>query len=593
MEESPVQLKSSHEELGGMRTLSSMISLLPPLMRRFLLFAAMIFAVSSFLLLAKFNDQFLVEVPERGGKLSEGIIGRPRFINPVIAKSDADRDMSELIYSGLLRATPEGVLVSDLAEEYEVSPDGLVYTFRLRPDLVWHDGESITTADVLFTITKARDPGLIIKSPRRASWEGVEVEVIDPLTISFKLKQPYAPFLEITTMGIIPKHIWQNVPNDEFDVAYYNIQPIGSGPYRVQAVVQDNDKGLPKYYDLVAFKRYARGEPYITNLRIVFFGNNKELGQAYANKTIDQMHTLEPELAESLEKAGAHIERAPLPRIFALYFNQNQQPIFADAAVRKALAVAVNKNKIVDDILFGYGRTIDGPLPFLQSANQSEDATSLPEDKILMAQGILESAGWAPNALGIYEKINKSKKTITTLEFSISIPDVAELKKAGELIKSDWEKMGARVTLRIFEPSSFATEVLTPRKYDVLFFGQIIGRTPDPYSYWHSSQRNAPGLNVALYANKKVDSLLESVRKERDIIKRTELLEKFIEELSNDTPAVFVYSSDFLYATSDKVRGIHTGLITTESERFLGIENWHINSERVWRWFSDKMVRPK
>jgi peptide/nickel transport system substrate-binding protein len=569
-----------------------LIAVLPKWLRRLFLLSALVAIMSSFILLARLNDRFLVEVPEHGGTLTEGIIGRPRFINPVIAKSDADRDMTELIYSGLLRAKPDGTLTPDLASSYVISPDGLTYTFTLRPELLWHDGEPITTADVSFTIDKVRDQGLAIKSPRRASWEGVTVEVPDPLTIVFRLKQPYAPFLESTTMGILPKHIWNNVPDDEFDVTYYNIKPIGSGPYRVQSVVQDKDNGLPLYYDLVAWKHYAKGEPYIATLRMMFFGNNKELTQAYSDHTIDQMHTIEPALAGQLEKAGATIERSPLPRIFALYFNQNQQPLLGDKAVRQALALAVNKQNIVDTVLNGYGRTIDGPLPFLATQPPTETAALSESERILAAKHILEVGGWAPNVLGIYEKTDKKKKTVTALSFSISIPDVPELRHAAELVKSDWEKIGARVTLRVFESSSFTTEVLAPRKYDVLFYGQILARTPDPYAYWHSSQRNAPGLNVALYTNKKVDTLLESARKELDPTVRNQLLTQFVTELNNDVPAVFIYSPDFLYATGQNVHGLEAGLITTESERFLDVENWYINSERVWKWFSDRMVRP-
>jgi peptide/nickel transport system substrate-binding protein len=171
------------------------------------------------------------------------------------------------------------------------------------------------------------------------------------------------------------------------------------------------------------------------------------------------------------------------------------------------------------------------------------------------------------------------------------MPDVPELRKAGELMKADWEKLGASVTLKVFEPSTFAAEVLSPRKFDALFYGQINGRVPDPFAYWHSSQRNAPGLNVALYANKNIDKFLEDARKESDPVDRTLLLTKFVIEIANDTPAVFVYSPDFLYATSEKVRGMHTGLITTESERFLDVMNWYIESEQVWKWFADKMTR--
>jgi len=303
------------------------------------------------------------------------------------------------------------------------------------------------------------------------------------------------------------------------------------------------------------------------------------------------MHTIEPALAESLEKTGAHIERAPLPRIFALYFNQNQQPIFAEKAVRKALATAIDKDDIVNKVLLGYGRTIDSPLPF-SSTETDNISTSTPESRIVDAQNILAKAGWAPNALGIQEKTDKKKKIVSTLEFSISIPDVPDLRLAADMVKADWEKIGAHVTIRTFESSSFTTEILSPRKYDVLFYGQILGRTPDPFPYWHSSERNAPGLNVALYINKKVDKLLEDARKEKDDTHRADLLSQFAAEIKNDTPAIFIYSPDFLYATSNNIHGIHIGLITTESERFLGIENWYIQSEHVWKWFSDRMVRP-
>jgi peptide/nickel transport system substrate-binding protein len=153
-------------------------------------------------------------------------------------------------------------------------------------------------------------------------------------------------------------------------------------------------------------------------------------------------------------------------------------------------------------------------------------------------------------------------------------------------MKSDWEKLGASVTLKVFDQSTFTAEILAPRKYDILFYGQVIGRIPDLFAYWHSSQRNAPGLNIALYANKNVDKLLEDARKEGDTDRRTAFLKKFLTEIDNDTPAVFTYSPDFLYARGGAVRGMHIGLITTESERFLDIQHWYVGSERVWKWFA-------
>lgn len=569
--------------------LGTALAQLPFSLRAIFTAAFFVFIATTLALAISFSERFLVEIPRHGGTLVEGIIGRPRFINPVIAKSDADRDIAGLIYSGLLRATPAGGIVPDLAKDYLVSEDGLTYTFLLRDDLVWHDGEPITSADIAFTIEKVRDSGLAIKSPRRASWEGVVVATPDEKTVVFTIKQPYAPFLENATMGILPKHIWQNVPNEEFDVTYHNIEPIGSGPYRMGAIVRDDKKGLPSAYDLVAFKRYALGEPHITHLRIAFYGNNQELLAAYREHRVDQIHTLEPKDAAILEKAGNAIVRVPLPRTFAVFFNQNQQPVFADKAVRTALDLAINKERIVNDVLSGYGQPIDGPLPLVNLSTSASTTRILSASgDIAKAREVLESAGWVQNAANIYEKTDKKKKQVSLLQFSLAIPDVPELRAAAELMKADWESMGAQVTLKIFESSTFAGEVLSPRKFDALFYGQITGRVPDPSAYWHSSQRNAPGLNVALYANKNVDQILEEVRKETDFVERTLLLEKFVAEIAKDQPAVFVYSPDFLYAVSKKVRGMYTGLITTESERFLDVPYWYIESERVWEWFTKR-----
>jgi len=574
------------------RNLLTLLSSLSPLGKAIFVIAFFVFIITSFALLAKLNDRYLVEVPQSGGKITEGIIGRPRFINPIIAKSDADRDMAQLIYSGLMRATPGGELLPDLADNYTVSEDGLTYTFTLRDDLVWHDGEPITSADIAFTIDKVRDVALAIKSPRRASWDGVEVTTPDTKTVVFQIKQPYAQFLENATMGILPKHIWEDVPDEEFDVTYYNIEPIGSGAYRVGNIVRDNDKGLPLYYDLVAFKKYPGGEPYVSELRIMFFGNTNELSQAYTNHTIDQIHTIEPDFAQEIEKTGKHIERAPLPRVFGIYFNQSQQPILANKEVRKAIAMGINKERIVSEVLSGYGRTVSGPLSTLENTEEAV-AENNPDLRTQEARDILEKDGWVLNAANVYEKTDKKKKTVTLLEIAISVPDVAELKEAAGLIKEDWEKIGVHVVLKVFEQASFTTEVLSPRKYDAIFYGQITGRNPDPYAYWHSSQRNAPGLNIALYANKNVDKILESARKEEDEAERAILLQKFNDAIKEDIPAVFIYSPDFLYAIGSSVRGMHTGLITTESERFLDINDWYVRSERVWKIFADRMTRTR
>ncbi len=229
---------------------------------------SIILSGSALLLLLNLHNQFLVTIPTHGGSMTEGIIGSPRFINPLLAISDADRDLTQLVFSGLLRATPGGELIPDAADSYTVSPDGLTYTFTLKDNLTFHDGTPISTEDVAFTIERAQDPS--IKSPKRANWDSVAVEVVSDKEIRFILKQPYAPFLENTTLGILPKHIWKNVLPEAFPLSFVNVEPIGNGPYRVKNSIRDSS-GIPQKYVLKSFENYPLGEPYIDTLELVFF----------------------------------------------------------------------------------------------------------------------------------------------------------------------------------------------------------------------------------------------------------------------------------------------------------------------------------
>lgn len=223
-----------------------------------LLFAILTFATltSGFILLYRINSLFLVEIPSSGGEIIEGVVGSPRFINPLLALSDVDRDLSALLYVGLMRPSSDGVLKPALASGYSVSDDGLKYRFFLRDDNVFSDGSPLTADDVVFTIKAIQNQ--TFKSPRYPNWEGVEVEKINDYTVEFTLPQAYAPFLENTTVGILPKHIWEKATPEEFPLSNYNIEPIGAGPYKVSSI-QRGDSGIPEGYTLIPNKHFTLG----------------------------------------------------------------------------------------------------------------------------------------------------------------------------------------------------------------------------------------------------------------------------------------------------------------------------------------------
>jgi len=536
-------------------------------------------AVSTLSLISQINKNFLINVPAKGGNFTEGVVGSPRFINPLLAISNADRDILALVYSGLMKATPEGQLIPDLAESYSISEDGLTYTFILRDDATFHDGTPVTTEDIGFTIRTSLDN--VIKSPKRANWEGVAVNIVDEKQIQFVLKTPYSPFLENTTLGILPKHIWGKIDPEQFAFSQFNIEPIGSGPYKITSTKMDSS-GILERYEFKSFNNYTLGEPYIPNLAIKFYPNEETLINAYNKKAIESINTISPEKAKKLEEAGNRIESVPLPRIFGIFFNQNKNSIFTDAMVRKALNKSIDREKIISQVLSGYGTPIYGPVP---TTSQYFDESIEGETDVQEAIDILEDDGWKINEeTKVREKT--IKKITTPLELTLTTSDAPELKTISEMVKADWEKIGAKVSLKIFESGDLNQNIIRPREYDALLFGEIIGRDMDLFAFWHSSQRNDPGLNIAMYTNSSVDKSLEQTRATGDEDIRKDNYTKFQKEIAKDTPAVFVYSPDFIYVMPEKIKGISLGQIIMPSERFLDVHNWYIETENIWKIFS-------
>jgi peptide/nickel transport system substrate-binding protein len=256
-----------HREVPHFSRFESLLRTFSPGERMVLYIFIALLAVSALAQLARANALVSTNMPVQGGSFTEGVVGSVRFINPLLALSGPDKDLSTLVYSGLMRATPDGSHIPDLAKAYEISQDGTVYTFFLRPDLSFHDGTPLTSADVLFTIQRAQNPD--IKSSRRADWEGVSVSAPDPQTVVFTLPHAYAPFLENTTLGILPKHIWESVPADEFPFHPRNTDPIGSGPYKVAKVVT-TPTGSAARYELSAFSKFALEKTYLQKITFLF-----------------------------------------------------------------------------------------------------------------------------------------------------------------------------------------------------------------------------------------------------------------------------------------------------------------------------------
>lgn len=555
--------------------------------REWLVFVILLFLLltSTIAILETLNKSLMVKVPFHGGSVSIGIIGTPRFVNPVLATTGADLDMTALVYSGLMRKNPDATLSPDLAKSYEMSKDGLTYTFVLKDNIYFQDGKNVTVDDVIFTINKTKDS--VIKSPHKVDWEGVTVTKIDDKTIQFSLKKPYPLFLENATLGILPEHVWADSP---IELNNANVSPIGSGPYMIKNVIKETS-GVITSYELQPFKKFILGEPYIGTMNLNFYPNEDSLVKALENNEVDEISSITPLNADILKERNYEIGSSVLPRVFGLFFNQNQNQIFTDKVITKAIDQAIDKDKIIREVLFGYGVAIDNPIPpnMISYQKLEVDSNISHEEVLKNVMNNLAKAGWTKGEDGFLVKTTtdkKKKKTITPLEFSISTGNAWELTKTADLIKQDLEKIGIKVDVKTFEVGNLNQSVIRPRKYDALLFGQIINHESDLFAFWHSSQRKDPGLNVAMYTNAKVDKILEDAFVTIDEQARIKKYAQFEDEIKKDMPAVFLYSPNFIYVVSNKIKGLSINHIISPEDRFSNVYSWYTETENVWKIFA-------
>ncbi len=590
-----IEHSTRFEQLMKRRTIKRLATLEDLLARftsgeRVLLYIFSILLTGSVLtIFASVSDALSVPVPTHGGSITEGLVGPARFVNPVIALSQSDNDLATLVYSGLTRTLPNGTIIPDLASSYDISPDGTIYTFHLRPDATFQDGKPVLAADIVFTIQKAKDPE--IKSPHRADWEGVSIATPDSHTVVFTLAHPYTPFLENTSLGILPKHLWENVSDQEFPFSTLNTHAVGSGPFRISKIDTDSTD-VPTSVTLTPFKKFTLGEAYLSSIVFEFYPNNDALLKAYKSGDIDSIAGVSPADVASLRSDKARIVYVALPRTFGIFLNQTKNPVLADASVRAALNAAVDKTTLMQNVLGGYGIALNGPIPpgilfdigpATPTVFPATQASSTPTVDTNAVRAILTKGGWTFDTT---QQVWKKNKDI--LQLSLATADEPELAATAEAVADAWRAIGVKVEVHVYPLSELNTVVIRPRAYDAILFGEVIGRTVDLFAFWHSSQRNDPGLNLALYANPKTDTILTQARAATDKHTRVKLYEQFSTAIDLDTPAVFLYAPDFIYIIPSRLLGVELGTLTSPSDRFSDAYEWHINSQRVWDVLSNK-----
>lgn len=554
---------------------------------------------------------FFQPAPKPGGEYSEGFVGTPKLLNPVLAAAnDVDADITPLLFCSLF-ARQGTEVVPDIITRYEVSPDGKQYTVVLKPDIRWHDGEALTVDDVLFTFDLIRDPD--VGSPLFKTFSGVAAQAIDDRTIQFTLTKPFAPFLSTLTFGILPEQHWGMVQSASLKLAELNLKPIGCGPFQFQSLKKDK-QGNIRSLTLAAFPQYHAGRPYFDTVVAKFYPDTQSAVAAVVNKNIMALGgisaTNRPELA-AITNHGWLYYPLNVPQYTAIFFNQSRSGALVELPVRQALYQALDRQQLVYTVLDGGAEVIAGP--FLPDAiGYTPDVPQYSFDAIA-ATAALDTAGWkgvTPNEfITLQREVEKAQtpegqefvdrsdevrlaelngqeyfraKKGQLLEIELTIVDQPENQAVAKAIQADWQAIGVRTIIRAVSPEQVRREVIKPRAYQALLYGEILGTDPDPFSFWHSSQAADPGVNLALWQNRKADKLLEDARTATDSAVRQEKYEEFQDILLTDLPALFLYRPFYPYWVNKEVKGVNVQSIAVPSDRLSDLASRYLYTRRVW-----------
>lgn len=510
-------------------------------------------------------------IPTVGGEYREGIIGQPRFINPLLASTDTDKALVRLIYSGLYKYDGTGQIVPDLAESLpEISEDQKVYTVRLRQNAKWHNDKPVTAEDVIFTFKTLQDTQY--SSPIRSQLQSTLAEKKDDFTVTFTLKNISAPFIHNLTIPLISKEVWQNVPPSEFAMSEANLKAVGSGPYLIRELNKLPD-GSMQSIKLESFANFYTHRPYLDTVRLLFYDNYDDILEALHGKQIQGFGFVPFDQSFYLDRNNKSLETRdlPLPQYQAVFFNLSHK-VLSDKFVRVALLYATDKDALIREVYNGNARSIAGPILPEQIPGVDNQSRYFPDE----AKKLLDDSGWKMD-----EASGMRKKGSTPLEFTITTNDFALNVKAAEILKSQWEAAGARVHLSTVPTKELTETRIRPRQFDALVFAQNVGADPDPFLFWHSSQTKNPGLNLTGFANAAADKLINDARSTTNMEWRTNAYRAFQDLIIAESPAIFLDQSVYIYTVDKKMKGVSLNTVFDPAFRFYDLQNWYRSERRV------------
>ena len=587
---------------------------LSPKERRIVVICALVLVLNVLFLGIVFFKKHIVSIPLSGGSYTEGLVGSPKYINPLYASNrDVDIDISSLIFSSLFKYNEKGVLVGDLAESWTKSEDGKEYSIVLKKNVVWHNGEQLSADDVIFTVQAVKNPKF--RSPLKSSFSGFDVEKIDDYSVKFKLSKAYAPFLNLLTFGVLPKSIWGAVTPESATLAEFNLKPIGSGPYKFKSLIK-NKNGEVKEYILEINEAYYESKPFISTVSFKFYFDSSSAIKALNDNSVDGISYLSFNDRKNLfAKSSLVFNYLHQPQLEAVFFNKKNNELLAEKNIRLALDQAINRQAIIDEVFQGQAREVVGPIlednPAFNSEIKKTEYSPEAAEKLLSEEGFIKivvnsddldnptrelegipvsdfiskASDKEVDAAGTWlvKKGTKKNPVNTFFVISLTYPNTVDSSLVAGKIQEAWQAIGVKTSLNPLSSSQISSQVALEKNFEALLFGENLGADPDVYAFWHSSQIDG-GLNIASYSNEKADKLLEDARLEVDENSRLEKYRNFQELVKSDEGAIFLFSPNYLYLQVKKLHGFNGTTIIEPSNRFSSITNWYLRVNRKFVW---------
>lgn len=514
--------------------------------------------------------------PGHGGTYVEGIAGYPQYLNPLLSgNSGVDRDICALMFSGLTRLNERGEVEADLARGWEVTLDGLTYTFYLRSNAYWHDGNPVTADDVVFTIGLLQDDDFPGPPELGASvWQGVTVEKVDRRTVRFVLSEPYAPFLDQTTVGILPSHLLRGIPVARLAAAQFNLNPVGSGPFQLAEI--EVESGLITSMVLEQSSRYYGAQPYLDRIQFRFYPSDQTALSGYEAGEVEGIARITiPDLPRARALPSLNLFSAQMAEYALVFLNLGRPDLtfFQEPEVRQALLYALDRQQIIDEVLEGQAVVAHSPLvPGTWAYKDDIPHYEYAPDR---ANGLLNNAEWIQRAAdgGLRRKDGQ------LLSFTLLTSSEPERMRTAQMLAEQWAAIGITVTVETASPLE-VREALERRDFEAILVHLSTPGDPDPYPFWHQAQIGS-GQNYAGFDHRRISEVIEQARVIANRERRKELYDEFQETFAQQVPALLLYVPIYTYGIDERIHDPQIGPLTYPSDRFRTISDWWIVPRRV------------